>query len=112
MKEERQDLHNLIWNYIKSSITETLKTNRLALYDKLKKDEIRYIRENWVSKKAKIIKYYTKLYANLNIYSISRIEGLYLILKKELSLFIPFPLAIKRVAKTVIRVIKELAKAE
>jgi hypothetical protein len=65
-----------------------------------------------VLKEAKIIKCYTKLYANLGVYDISRTEGLYPVLKEELSFSIFFPLAIKRVAKTVIRVIKELAKVE
>jgi hypothetical protein len=63
-------------------------------------------------KKAKIIKCYIKLYANLSVYDTSRIEGLYPILKKELSLSISLSLAIKRVAKTVIRIIKKLTKAE
>jgi hypothetical protein len=102
----------LTWNYIKSSTTETLKTNRLALCDKLKEDKIRYIRENWVLKKAKIIRYYTKLYANLGVYDISRTEDLHPVFKKELSLSTLLPLAIKRVAKAVIRVVKELAKTE
>jgi hypothetical protein len=111
-KEERQDLHNLTWNYIKSSTTETLETNRSALCDELKEDEVRYIRENWVPKEAKIIRYYTKLYANLGVHGTSRTEGLHPVLKKELSPSTPLPLAIKRVAKAVIRVVKELAKAE
>jgi hypothetical protein len=94
------------------NITEILKTNKSALCDKLKKDEIRYIRENWIPKKAKIIRYYTKLYINLSIYSISRTEGLYPVLKEELFFFISLSLTIKRVAKTVIRVIKEFVKTE
>jgi hypothetical protein len=63
-------------------------------------------------KKAKIIKCYTKLYVNLSIYDISRIEDFHPVFKKELSLFISFSLAIKRVTKTIIRVIKKLIKAE
>jgi hypothetical protein len=82
------------------------------LCDKLRKNKVRYIRENWVPKKTKIIKCYIKLYANLDIHNILRTEGLYPILKEELFLFTPLPLAIKRVVKTVIRVIKELIKAE
>jgi hypothetical protein len=89
-----------------------LETNRLALCDELREEEVDYIRKNWVPKEAKIIRCYTKLYANLGIYGTSRTEGLYLVLKEELSLSIPLPLAIKRVAKAVTRVIKELAKAE
>jgi hypothetical protein len=65
-----------------------------------------------VPKKAKIIRCYTKLYANLSIYGISRTEGFYSILKEELFSFIPFPFAIKRVAKMIIRMIKEFIKAE
>jgi hypothetical protein len=65
-----------------------------------------------VPKKAKIIKCYIKLYTNLNIHDTSRTENFYPVLKKELSLSTPFPLAIKRVAKTITRVIKELAKVE
>jgi hypothetical protein len=65
-----------------------------------------------VPKETKIIKCYTKLYANLNIHNISRTEGLHPVLKEKLSPFISLPLAIKRVAKTVIRVIKKFAKAE
>jgi hypothetical protein len=102
----------LIWNYIKSSITETLKTNRSVLCDKLKKNKIRYIRENWILKEAKIIKCYIKLYINFGIHGILRIEDFYLIFKKELFLSIFFPFAIKRVAKTVIRVIKEFIKVK
>jgi hypothetical protein len=94
------------------SITETLETNRSVLCDKLREDEIRYIRENWVPKEAKIIRCYTKLYANLGVYGISRIEGLYPILKEELSLSISLSLTIKRVVKAIIRVVKELIKAE
>jgi hypothetical protein len=65
-----------------------------------------------VPKKAKIIRCYIKLYANLSIHDILRIEGLYPVLKEELFLFTSFPLAIKRVIKAVTRVIKKLAKAE
>jgi hypothetical protein len=65
-----------------------------------------------VLKKAKIIKCYTKLYANLGIHGTSRTEGLHPIFKEELSPSTPLPLAIKRVAKAITRVIKELAKAE
>jgi hypothetical protein len=82
------------------------------LYDELKKEKVDYIRKNWVSKEAKIIRCYIKLYANLGIHGISRTEGLYPVFKKKLSLFIPLPLAIKRVAKTVTRMIKKLVKAE
>jgi hypothetical protein len=78
----------------------------------LRKEKVDYIRKNWLSKETKIIKCYTKLYTNLNIYDTLRTEGLYPIFKKELSPSIFFPLAIKRVTKTVTRVIKELAKAE
>jgi hypothetical protein len=102
----------LTWNYIKSSTTEALETNRSALCDKLREEKIRYIYKNWVPKETKIIRCYTKLYANLGIHSISRTEGLHPVLKEELSPFISLPLAIKRVAKAIIRVIKELAKAE
>jgi hypothetical protein len=63
-------------------------------------------------KEAKIIRYYTKLYANLSVYDTLRIEGFYPVFKKELSFFTFFPFAIKRVAKAITRVIKELAKVE
>jgi hypothetical protein len=63
-------------------------------------------------KETKIIKCYIKLYANLDIHSISRTEGLHPVFKKELSHFTPLPLAIKRVTKAVTRVIKEFTKAE
>jgi hypothetical protein len=102
----------LTWNYIKSSTTEALETNRLALCDELREKEVDYIRKNWVPKEAKIIRCYTKLYANLGVYGISRTEGFYPVFKEELSPSTPLPLAIKRVAKAVTRVIKELAKAE
>jgi hypothetical protein len=65
-----------------------------------------------VLKEAKIIKCYIKLYANLGVYSILRTEGLHPVFKKKLSSFTSFSLTIKRVAKAVTRVIKELAKAE
>jgi hypothetical protein len=65
-----------------------------------------------VPKKAKIIRCYTKLYANLSIHGISRTESFHPVLKEKLSLFTSFPLAIKRVAKAITRVIKELTKAE
>jgi hypothetical protein len=102
----------LTWNYIKSSTTEALETNRLALCDELREEEVDYIRKNWVPKEAKIIRCYTKLYANLGVHGTSRTEGLHPVLKEELSPSTPLPLAIKRVAKAVTRVIKELAKAE
>jgi hypothetical protein len=89
-----------------------LETNRLALCDKLREKKIDYIRKNWVSKKAKIIRCYTKLYTNLSIHGTSRIEGLHLILKEELSPSTFLPFAIKRIVKAITRVIKELAKAE
>jgi hypothetical protein len=55
----------------------------------------------------------SKLYRrDLNIHDTSRTEDLYPILKEELSPSTPFPLAIKRVIKTIIRVIKKLAKTE
>jgi MULE transposase domain len=111
-KQERQDLHYLTWNYIKSSTTEALETNRLALCDKLREEKVDYIRKNWLPKEAKIIKCYTKLYTNLGVYDTSRTEGLHPVFKEELSLSTPLPLAIKRVAKAVTRVIKEFAKAE
>jgi hypothetical protein len=63
-------------------------------------------------KETKIIRYYIKLYANLGIHGISRTEGFHPVLKEELSPFVSFPLAIKRVARAVIYVIKKLAKAE
>lgn len=111
-KEERQDLHYLTWKYIKSSITEVLETNRSALCDKLREEEVRYIRKNWMPKETKIIRYYTKLYANLGIHDTLRTEGFYPVLKEKLSPSIPLPLAIKRVARAVTHVIKELAKSE
>jgi hypothetical protein len=78
----------------------------------LREEEIDYIRKNWVPKEAKIIRCYTKLYANLGVHGTSRIEGLYPVLKEELFLSIFLPLTIKRVIKAVTRVIKKLAKAE
>jgi hypothetical protein len=89
-----------------------LETNRLALCDELREEEVDYVRKNWLPKEAKIIRCYTKLYANLGVYGTSRTEGLHPVLKEELSPSTPLPLAIKRVAKAVTRVIKELAKAE
>jgi hypothetical protein len=65
-----------------------------------------------VPKEAKIIKCYTKLYANLSIHGTLRTEDFYSVFKKKLSLFIFLSLAIKRVIKTITRVIKEFAKAE
>jgi len=52
------------------------------------------------------------LYVNLGVYGTSRTEGFYLVFKKEFFSFTSLPLAIKRVVKAVIRVIKELAKVE
>ena len=63
-------------------------------------------------KETKIIRCYTKLYVNLGVYGTSRTEGFYLVFKKEFFSFTSLPLAIKRVVKAVIRVIKELAKVE
>jgi hypothetical protein len=63
-------------------------------------------------KETKIIRCYTKLYANFDVHGILRTEGLYPVLKKELSPFISFPLAIKRVARAIIYMVKEFAKAE
>jgi hypothetical protein len=63
-------------------------------------------------KEAKIIRCYTKLYINLGIYSISRTEGFYPVFKEKLFPFTSFPFTIKRVAKTITRVIKEFVKAE
>jgi hypothetical protein len=63
-------------------------------------------------KETKIIRCYTKLYANLNIHDTSRTEGLHPVFKKELSLSTSLPLAIKRMARAVIYIIKEFTKAE
>jgi hypothetical protein len=62
-------------------------------------EEIRYIRKNWMLKKAKIIRYYIKLYINLGVYSTSRTENLHLVLKEELSSFTSLPLTIKRMTR-------------
>jgi hypothetical protein len=112
IKEKRQALHYLTWEYIKSSTAEALETNRSALCSELREKEVNYIHKNWVPKETKIIRCYIKLYANLSVHDTSRTEGLHPVLKKELSPSTPLLLAIKQVAKTVNHVVKDLAKAE
>ena len=64
---EVEELTSLSWAYIDSDTEEELATNRTALLSALKPPEKAYILDTWQPKERRVIRCYTKLYANLGV---------------------------------------------
>jgi hypothetical protein len=55
-KEEKKNIHSATWTYIKFETVNELETNRASLYSLINDLKITYIVENWLPKKARIIR--------------------------------------------------------
>jgi hypothetical protein len=73
--DEVEELASLSWAYIDSDTEEDLEANRTALLSALQPTEKAYILDTWQPKERRVIRCYTKLYANLGVSSSQRSES-------------------------------------
>jgi hypothetical protein len=94
--------------YIKSATSQELEDNRQLLINKLKPAEKKYIREIWLPKEHRVVYYYTNKYMNLGCHSSSRSESYHPVLRMMTNGQLSLEQSAKRLADTVISILKAL----
>lgn len=107
--DERKDIHDLTWDYIKSNTPRELEVNRERLYALLADKEIDYIKANWVPKEERIIRCWTKRYPNLGVHGTQRNEGMHPIIGSQLNAQLSLEDVVRRLAQAVGKIYQRLA---
>ncbi|KAI9760044.1 MAG: hypothetical protein M1840_002745 [Geoglossum simile] len=102
----------LIWNYLQANTSSTLTAARTKLFKALKSPEVRYIKNNWVTKEDFVCRSLTEQMANLGVYSTQRAESMNAVLKKTLNRQISLLEACRRLVKVVESFEAKLLEAE
>lgn len=105
-------LHHFSWVYIKSMSLEELETNRSHLISLLRPKDKHYINEHWRKREEQVIHYYTRTYANLGSTSSQRGESYHPVVRKITNGQLSFEDSGKRLAATVLSILKDLATHE
>ena len=101
-------LSDLCWIYIKSATAQELEDNRERLIKELQPAEKKYIRETWLLKEERVVYYYTDKYMNLGCTSSSRSESYHPVLRVMTNGQLSLEQSAKRLANTVISILKTL----
>jgi MULE transposase domain len=105
-------LHYFSWVYIKSASLEELETNRSYLISLLRPKDKHYINEHWRKLEEQVIHYYTRTYANLGSTASQRGESYHPVVRKITNGQLCFEDSGKRLAATVLSILKDLATHE
>jgi hypothetical protein len=85
---------------VENDTEKELKSNRTALLLKLKASEKSYIEDTWRPKERRVIRCYTKLYANLDINSSQRSESYYIPIREITNGLLSLKESAKRLGQT------------
>jgi MULE transposase domain len=107
-KDQVDILSDLCWIYIKSATAQELEDNRERLIEELRPAEKKYIRETWLPKEERVVYYYTDKYMNLGCTSSSRSESYHPVLRVMTNGQLSLEQSAKRLASTVISLLKAL----
>ena len=102
----------MIWSYLQADTPDALTTARTALLKPLNTADIKYIKENWVSKESFVCRGLTKMLPNLGVNSTQRAKSMNAVLKKTLSCQITILEACKRLVREVDRFEAKILQAE
>ena len=110
--EKELGLHDLIWDYLKSSTLQELTVNRIALVNKLNIEDRPYILEHWQLLEHLCISVYTSRYRNLGATATQRGESWHVTIHQVVDGQDSLETSTKKLAAKVERVYLELVEAE
>jgi hypothetical protein len=105
-------LHHFSWKYLQSETLEDLEANRETLMDLLRPHDRYYIDVHWRKVEEAVVYYYTKMYANLGSTSSQRGESYHPVVRKITNGQLSFEDSGKRLAATILSLLKELSTFE
>ena len=111
-KDERKELRDLLWRFIKSHTHTELAESRLKLHSKLKDSEIEYLKSYWGPRETRFLRIYTRTYPNLGAHSNQRSESIHPVTTQILNKNLSMEEATKRLGETIKAKFRELAEAE
>lgn len=111
-KDERKELKDLLWQFVKSRTHAELAECRLKLHSKLKDDEIEYLTSYWGPRETNFLRIYTRKYPNLGAHANQRSESIHPVTTQILNKNLSMQEATKRLGETVKAKFRELAEAE
>jgi hypothetical protein len=98
--DEVEQLASLSWAYIDSDTEEELAANRTALLSALRPPEKAYILDTWQVKERRVIRCYTKLYANLGVNASQRSESYHVSMREITSGLLSLEESARRLSRT------------
>jgi hypothetical protein len=107
-KEDREELRDLLWRFVKAYTQKELQKRRLELYLKLKEGEIRYLKDYWGFQEVRFLRIYTRGYPNLDSHLNQRSKSIHPVTTKILNKNISMEEAARRLGDTVKAKFREL----
>jgi len=105
-------LHHFSWQYIQSETLEELEANRASLIALLRPQDRWYIDVHWRKIEKAVVYYFTKQYPNLGSTASQRVESYHPVLRKITNGQLSFEDSGKRLAATVLSLLKDLSTFE
>ena len=111
-KDERKELKDLLWRFVKSRTYAELAERRLELHSKLKDGEIEYLKSFWGPRETRFLCLYTRAYPNLGAHANQRSESIHPVTTQILNKNLSIEEATKRLGETVKSKFQELTETE
>jgi hypothetical protein len=105
-------LYHFSWLYIKSDTLAALEVNRKHLISLLRPQDRDYIDTHWRKLEKEVVHYYTRQYANLGSTASQRGESYHPVVRKITHGQLSFEESGKRLAATILSILKDLAVGE
>jgi len=111
-KAERELINDRVWGWIKARTEGEVETAQSELFALLQYGEINYLKEHWLPKKEKFLRFYTRRNANVGCNSNQRSEGKHPQIKKVLNHQLPIEETTRRLAQTIKQELRDLETLE